>query len=57
MGSGQSKALVIGKRGRQACAYVFLHTRVDGGTAESREGTRSGGLASGLSKEEKKLPL
>lgn len=42
MGSGQSKALVIGKRGRQVGACVFLCTLYDGATAELCGGTRSG---------------
>lgn len=42
MGSGQSKALVIGKRGRQVSACVFLCTLYDGATAELCGGTRSG---------------
>lgn len=42
MGSAQSKALVIGKRGRQIGACVFLCTLCDGATAELCGGTRSG---------------
>lgn len=42
MGSDQSKALVIGKRGRQIGACVFLCALSDGATAELCGGTRSG---------------
>lgn len=42
MGYAQSKALVIGKRGRQIGACVFLCTLCDGATAELCGGSRSG---------------
>lgn len=56
MGSGQSEALVIGKRGRHMCAYGSLWMWCDGGTAESCEGTRTGELASSMNRERKKRP-
>lgn len=42
MGSGQSKALVIDKRGRQIGACIFLCTLYDGATEELCGRTRSG---------------